>query len=181
MIPARIVKIALWEVAYMDNKKITLSPEVLGKVEALFLRAMGIKDAAIGSIQIFNPLTKCLQLLHHHGLTSAFVKLHENITSSSDTVCAKTYRMANSLMIAEIDTDVFFKRQTKTGEENNFKALHCAPIFSKANEVIGILTTYYDDSLYLSEYEIQLKNTVAAELAPILENLIINHSKIILN
>jgi GAF domain-containing protein len=89
--------------------------------------------------------------------------------------------MANSLMIAEIDTDVFFKRQTKTGEENNFKALHCAPIFSKANEVIGILTTYYDDSLYLSEYEIQLKNTVAAELAPILENLIINHSKIILN
>lgn len=161
----------------MDNKNITLSPEELGKVDALLLKAMNIQNASLGSLQISNPLTKCLQLLHHHGLTSAFVKLHENITSSSDTVCAKTYRMANSLMIAEIDTDVFFKRTTKSGEENNFKALHCAPIFSKANEVIGIMTTYYNDSLHLSAPHVQLKKMIAAELAPIFENLIINHSK----
>lgn len=161
----------------MNNKNIILSPVELGKVDLLLQEAMKIENAALCAVRIHNPLTKSLQFLHHNGLESLLIEPYNTISSASETVCARAFRMASCLMIAEVETDLYYKRLIKSGKEVNFKALHCAPIFSKADEVIGILTTYYDKSVHLSESNIQLKNLLAAGLTPIFENIIINHSK----
>lgn len=159
----------------MKNQHSVLPPVQLQKVQSLLIEAMKIRNAVCGAVQIYNPVSKCLQIILHHGLESLFVEPYDNINSASDTVCARAFRMASGLMIAEVGTDVFYKRLIESGVEINFNALHCAPIFSQAGEVIGILTTYYIKSLHLSSSDIQSKDLLAAELAPIFENTIINH------
>ena len=81
---------------------------------------MNINEASHGAVQIFNPLTKCLQLVHHFGLEGLFVEPFDNINSGSDTVCARAFRMAGCLMIADVETDTFYKRLIDSGKEIDF-------------------------------------------------------------
>jgi hypothetical protein len=161
----------------MIDQDSLFTAEQLNKIELLLSKAIKIENAACGAVQIYNPVTNCLQLVHHCGLESLFVEPYDNINSGSDTVCARAFRMASGLMIAEVGTDVFYKRLIESGTDINFNALHCAPIFSTAGEVIGILTTYYKKSFHLSSSAIESKNLIAAEIAPIFETLIKSHSQ----
>lgn len=160
----------------MTDENIIPTPVELGKMDIILQQAMRIENAILSAVRIYNPLTKSLQLLHHYGPESLLISPY-NIKSGSDTVCARAFRMASGLMIAEAETDVYFKSIIKLGKEVKFKALHCSPIFSRADEVIGVLTTYYDKSIHLTASDIQLKNSSAVELGPIFENMIISHSK----
>ena len=149
----------------MNNKDLIIPQQQLDKMAAHLSEAMMIQNPIFGTVQIYNPLTKYLHLVLQNKETDFFNAHLINVDTTGNSVCSRALRQANQIMIADIKGDSFFSEIIEIGFKLDFKALHCTPIFGSHREVIGILTTHFDNNLVLTDLEILNKDLIAAKLA----------------
>jgi PAS domain S-box-containing protein len=76
---------------------------------------------------------------------------------------------SNRVIVEDVDTDARFTSQREIARAEGIRAVHSTPLFSRDNEVLGVISVQFSSSHKPSEREIRLADIVARKAAVFIE------------
>lgn len=135
-------------------------------------KAVEIDAAAFGNIQVFNPESGGLEIIVHQGFNTRFLEMFKLVMPVDSTVCARAYRLANRVSIADIRNDLHFAPYLSQAQEVGYHALQSTPILDAHGCVIGILSTHFPSPHYLSKNAERALDECAARASELLQQFL---------
>lgn len=120
------------------------------RLAELLREAIEIDGAAFGNIQVFNADSGGLEIIVHQGFDIRFLEMFKLVMPADSTVCARAYRLANRVSIADISNDPHFTPYLSRAQETGYHAVQSTPILDAHGCVIGILSTHFSAPHYLT-------------------------------
>ncbi len=141
--------------------------------EQLLDAAMVIMKSDAGSLQMFYPEKKALNLLISKGLTSESAKFWEWVKIDSQSTCGMALDMDKRIVVADVETsdcmarskDLHFYRLC------GIRAVQSTPLISRTGTLVGMISTHWHRVHRPSDRDLHLLDVVARQAADIIERI----------
>lgn len=138
----------------------------------LLREAVEVDNAAFGNIQVFNSESGGLEIIVHQGFDPDFLQLFKLVMPDDSTVCARAYRLASRISIADISNDPHLLPYLSQLRAIGFQAVQSTPILDTHGCVIGMLSTHFAQPHYLSKEAEQALDACAQRAAELLQQFL---------
>ena len=129
-----------------------------------------IDCAAFGNIQVFNCELGGLEVIAQQGFKQEFLDLFKLVMPNDPSVCGRAYRLANRITILDLSNDRYFNPYLKMAQEVGFQAVQSTPVIDSRGCVIGLLSTHFSQTHYLTQTAELSLNHYAKKVAKMLED-----------
>lgn len=102
------------------------------------------------------------------GFDGSFLKLIENVPAGAGA-CAKCSAEHRRVMVEDTEKDPIFEAYREAARAGGFRAVHCTPIITDSNKLIGVLSVHFAEPRHPSQREIQLMDLYAQQAAGLIE------------
>lgn len=157
------------QLAFRNSSAGNLLAEVLHE-------AVKIDCAAFGNIQVFNCELGGLEVITHQGFEQEFLDLFKLVMPDDHSVCGRAYRLANRITIPDLSNDRYFIPYLEMAKNVGFQAVQSTPVIDSKGCVIGMLSTHFSKTHYLSRTAEASLNHRAAKVAHMIENFFYSNS-----
>ena len=110
--------------------------------------AIEIDGAAFGYIQLYNPKSDSLEIVVQRGFEAPFLAMFKHVRVFDATVCARAFRLGNSVAIKDLSVDPFISQFLLVYEDHGIYAAQSTPILDQDKIVIGMLSTHFPRHYY---------------------------------
>jgi GAF domain-containing protein len=105
--------------------------------------AIEIDGAAFGYIQLYNPKTDSLEIVVQRGFEAPFLAMFKHVRVFDASVCARAFRLGNSVVIKDLSADPFISQFLLVYEDYGIYAVQSTPILDQDKVVIGMISTHF--------------------------------------
>lgn len=100
------------------------------------------QNADFGNIQLYNPLTKNLEIVAQRGFKRDFLEYFQNVHDSG-AVCGRAMKLRNRVIVEDVSTDPAFAPHRAIAASAGFRAVQSTPLFNRSGEFLGMVSTHF--------------------------------------
>lgn len=123
----------------------------------------------MGTIQVVDDYG-ALRIVAQRGFGKDFLKHFRTVRASDNSACARAYRTASAVSIADIREDAGFAPHRGIAEAAGFRAVQSAPLVKSDGNVNGVLSVHYKAVLPKPDWRLQTLYASALRASVILDN-----------
>jgi signal transduction histidine kinase/ActR/RegA family two-component response regulator len=130
-----------------------------------------IMQSQFASMQIFDPESRELRALNVRGFDAQMMELWKSVSLDSSRICAKVMGTGEWVMVSDVNASDLL-----TGSEDRevflrlgVRAVQSTPLYSRTGELLGMISTYWNEPHQPSERAQRLLVILARQAADLIE------------
>ena len=139
--------------------------------EQLVDSAIALMRSDMGSIQLYHPERKQLELLTHKGFHPESAAHWKWISTDSKSVCSAALRNGDRFIASDLEKDELTIETKKLHyyQLSGIRAVQSTPLISRNGDLVGMISTHWGEPHQPSERELQLFDVLARQAADLIE------------
>jgi PAS domain S-box-containing protein len=137
-------------------------------LEEILKATMALLNADLGSVQLYDPHTKMLEFVAHRGFRQEFFD-YFNHAPEGISACGLALKRGKRVIIEDVLTEAGFAPHLKIVAAAGFRAVQATPLFSRAGEMLGVISTYFRKPHRPSQRELRFVDLYARQAAEMIE------------
>jgi PAS domain S-box-containing protein len=137
-------------------------------LEEILDATIGLLNADFGSIQLYNPRTKVLEIVAQRGFPQEFLdyfaRLHRGTISGEMAL-----KRGKRVIIEDVLTELNFAPHLKIISAAGYRAVQATPLISHAGEILGAISTHFRKPHRPSQRELRFVDLYARQAAEMIE------------
>jgi PAS domain S-box-containing protein len=129
---------------------------------------ISIQNSDFGCLQIYNPLTRSLQIVAQRGLGSDFLK-HFDDCREETTICGHSLLHRERVVVPDVSLDSVFLTDQEAAVSAGYRAIQATPLISHKSESLGVISTYFREPHRPSERELRFTDRYVHFAAELIE------------
>ena len=113
----------------MQDENLQATRELRPLLDEVLAATMELQDADSGSVQLYNPKSRALEIVAHRGVHQDFLD-HFNSVREAGAFFGRTLRRAERVIIEDVLADPEFEPHRPVAVIAGIRAIQCAPLFS---------------------------------------------------
>jgi C4-dicarboxylate-specific signal transduction histidine kinase len=146
--------------------RLLVTPELPSVLRDVLNESMELQHADFGIVQLFNPVTRSLEIVAQKGFRDDFLA-HFKSVSDTDSACGRALQQGNRVIIEDVLIDEGFVSHRQIAASAGFRAVQSTPLFSRTGEPLGMISTHFRQPHRPLDRELRFTDlyaTLAAEL-----------------
>jgi signal transduction histidine kinase/ActR/RegA family two-component response regulator len=134
--------------------------------------AIEITGAAHGTVQIRDVATGELRLVAHRGFQQEFLDFFRQVGLGDTAACAHALESGQRIVVRDVFTDPIFAEPgvQRVMRRAGVRAVISTPLLARTREVLGIISTHFEQPHEPSERELRSLDLVARQAADLVEH-----------
>lgn len=136
-------------VAALDHLELTRraealdgAPELGSLLDKALAGALSLSGAALGNIQLLDPLTWSLKIVAQRGFGTDFLRYFA-VVDDLGSACGRAATQASQAVIANVNLDEGFSPHREIAAASGFQAVVSTPIFDRGGAMLGVISTHF--------------------------------------
>jgi C4-dicarboxylate-specific signal transduction histidine kinase len=138
------------------------------ELEEVLDATIALHNADLGSIELYNPDTKALEVVAQRGFQQGFLEQLENVRDNG-TARGRAVELRERVIIEDVEVDFAYAPHRHIAASAGFRAVQCTPLFSGGGEFLGILSTHFRRPYRPSFRDLRFTDLYARYAAEIIE------------
>ena len=137
-------------------------------LEEILDATIGLLNADFGSIQLYNPQTKALEIVAHRGFPRKFLDYFSRVhrgTISGEMALKRGKRV----IVEDVLTEPNFAPHLKIISAAGYRAVQATPLISHSGEILGAISTHFRKPHRPSERRLRFVDLYAQQAAEMIE------------
>ncbi|HMI86028.1 MAG TPA: GAF domain-containing protein, partial [Polyangiaceae bacterium] len=130
--------------------------------------ALDVVGGVKGTIQLFDSQCFALRLVVQRGFDDDFVREFQLVKGGEGT-CGTAMREGRRVVVEDATTNPLFEQYRKLVIAAGFKGVQSTPLVSREGELLGMLSTYFDDPAAPTDCELRVLDLLARQAADFIE------------
>jgi PAS domain S-box-containing protein len=133
-------------------------------------------DADYGSIQLYNPHKKGLEIVVQRGFPQAFLDTFKLVSPEDNSACGRALRKGARIVIEDVLTDEEYTSFRDIAAAAGYRAVQSTPLLVSGGPVLGILSTHFRSPHRPSEHQLRLLDLYARQASELVDRLRSEHA-----
>ncbi|MBV8525152.1 MAG: GAF domain-containing protein, partial [Acetobacteraceae bacterium] len=136
-------------------------------LEEVLEAAMELQGADFGHIQLLNRQTGELEIVAQHGFERAFL---DEVAAVRDgkAPCTRALQQGARVLIEDVEAESEYAPYWPVAAAAGFRAVQATPLFDRAGQPLGVLSTHFRRPNRPSERELRLTDLYARQAAEVI-------------
>lgn len=147
-----------------------LSPQIVQALHESLDAAIELQGANMGNIQIVDN-TGALRIVAQRGLHRDFLEYFACVRLDGSSVCARSFRAASPVVIADVHTDATFAPHLAIAKSAGFRAVQTIPLVNSSGSVVGMLSVHFKSSLQAADWRMHSLHKSAVRASAVLNSI----------
>jgi GAF domain-containing protein len=132
--------------------------------------AMALTGASKGNLQLFDPSSGALRLAAHQGFDEPFLRFFATVDDSA-SACGSAMKRFERVVVEDVTTSAVFAGTPALAVmlEAGARAVQSTPLISSMGNMLGMISTHFNEPHQPSERELRLIDLLARQAADYLE------------
>lgn len=144
-------------------------PDLPAALEAILDAATATRGADRGNVQLVDPASGTLEIVAHRGFSQDFLDHFRAVTSDDDSACGAALKSRARVVIEDVQSSHLSAAFRAAAASAGFRAVQSTPLLGRAGEVLGVLSTHYQQPHRPSEFDLRLLDLYARQAADFIE------------
>ena len=136
------------------STRLFATTELQPLLEEILDATMELLHGDFGNIQLHDPDSESLRIVVQRGFTQEFLDHFDNVRDNS-AACGRALLERCRVIIHDVNTDVAFAPHRQIAAAAGFRAVQSTPLFSRAGEPLGMISTHFREPHTPSEHELR--------------------------
>lgn len=150
------------------STRLLASTELQPLLEEILEATIELLNADFGTVQLFNQQSKALEIVAQRGFKQDFLDHFSNVNEES-AVCGRAMRQGGRVIIEDVKSDPSFAPHRHIAASAGFRAVQSTPLFSRSDEVLGMISSHFRQPHRPSEHELRFIDLYAHLAAEFIE------------
>ena len=133
--------------------------------------AILLLDADYGSIQLYNPHKKGLEIVVQRGFPQAFLDTFRLVSAEDNSACGRALRSGARIVIEDVLTDEEYTNFRDIAAAAGYRAVQSTPLLVPGGPVLGMLSTHFRSPHRPSEHQFRLLDLYARQACELVDRL----------
>jgi C4-dicarboxylate-specific signal transduction histidine kinase len=142
--------------------------ELPAVLEEALTATIEIQQADFGNVQLYDPQSHALEIVAQRGFGAEFLEYFAVVDHPS-SACGRVMESGSRVIIEDVQTDARFAPHRHIALSAGFRAVQSTPLFSRAGELLGMISTHFKRPHHPSERVLRLTDLYARQAAEIIE------------
>ncbi|HXP64129.1 MAG TPA: ATP-binding protein [Steroidobacteraceae bacterium] len=112
-------------------------------LEQILDATIGLQNADLGTIQMFDSRTDQLIIVAHQGFSADFLQRYRAVPRDNQSASGRAFRTSQRVIVQDVDTEGTDEAVRSAARDAGFRALQCTPILSRNGSIKGMLATHF--------------------------------------
>lgn len=130
-----------------------------------------ITGAAMGIIQLFDPVDQRLHVVAQHGFEQSSLDHLRSADSATGSTYHRAMQQRQRVIVEDVETDPDYAPHRAAAAAAGYRAIQSTPLLSRAGELLGVLSTYYSEPRRPSERDLRSLDLYARQAADFIERI----------
>jgi PAS domain S-box-containing protein len=153
------------------STRLLASPDLDNALEEVLDAAIAMLGAAMGSIQLYNPQTKALEIVTQRGFRKDFLDYFRAPRSSEGSACGRAARLRERVIIEDVQADPAYAPLRQIAASAGYRAVQSTPLISRGGQLLGILSTHFRQPHRPSERDLRMLDLYARQAIDLVERI----------
>jgi len=150
------------------STRLVASTDLQLLLEEVLNATMTLQDADFGTVQLYNPQIRALEIVAHRGFQQNFLEYLSRVHDSS-SACGRALEERERVIIEDVETDPRFEPHRPIAALAGFRAVQSTPLFSRSGEPLGMISTHFRQVHRPSERDLRLTDLYARPAAEMID------------
>lgn len=150
------------------STRLLASTELQPLLEEILEATIELLNADFGTVQLFNEESKALEIVAQRGFRQDFLDHFSNVNEES-AACGRAMRQGGRVIIEDAESDPSFAPHRHIAASAGFRAVQSTPLFSRSDEVLGMISSHFRQPHRPSEHELRFIDLYARLAAEFIE------------
>jgi PAS domain S-box-containing protein len=128
---------------------------------------MSLQNADFGSVQLYNPVTRALDMLVQRGFRQECLEYFKN--PCPDAPSSRSLGLGMRVVIEDVEQDLHLATYQAFAAAAGFRAEQSTPLFSRSGARLGVISTYFRRPHQPSERDLRLTDLYARQASEMIE------------
>lgn len=142
--------------------------ELQSILEEVLNATIALQNADFGTVQLYNPETRALEIVAQLGFQKDFLDYFESVHEDS-AICGRALKRRERVIIEDVQTDAGFEPHLPIAVATGYRAVQSTPLFSRNGEPLGMISTYFREPHRPSDRNLRLTDLYARQAAEMIE------------
>ncbi len=150
------------------STRLLASTELQPLLEEILDATIELLNADFGNVQLFNQQSKALEIVAQRGFKQDFLDHFSNVNEES-AACGRAMGQGGRVIIEDVKSDPSFAPHRHIAASAGFRAVQSTPLFSRSDEVLGMISSHFRQPHRPSEHELRFIDLYAHLAAEFIE------------
>ena len=150
------------------STRLLASTELQPLLEEILEATIELLNADFGTVQLFNEQSKALEIVAQRGFKQDFLDHFSNVNEES-AACGRAMAQGGRVIIEDVKSDPSFAPHWHIAASAGFRAVQSTPLFSRNDEVLGMISSHFRQPHRPSEHELRFIDLYAHLAAEFIE------------
>jgi PAS domain S-box-containing protein len=150
------------------STRLLASTELQPLLEEILEATIELLNADFGTVQLFNEQSKALEIVAQRGFKQDFLDHFSNVNEES-AACGRAMGQGGRVIIEDVESDPSFAPHRHIAASAGFRAVQSTPLFSRSDEVLGMISSHFRQPHRPSEHELRFIDLYAHLAAEFIE------------
>ena len=150
------------------STRLLASTELQPLLEEILEATIELLNADFGTVQLFNEQSKALEIVAQRGFRQDFLDHFSNVNEES-AAYGRAMAQGGRVIIEDVKSDPGFAPHRHIAASAGFRAVQSTPLFSRSDEVLGMISSHFRQPHRPSEHELRFIDLYAHLAAEFIE------------
>lgn len=150
------------------STRLLASTELQPLLEEILEATIELLNADFGNVQLFNQQSKALEIVAQRGFKQDFLDHFSNVNEEI-AASGRAMRRGGRAIIEDVKSDPGFAPHRHIAASAGFRAVQSTPLFSRSDEVLGMISSHFRQPHRPSEHELRFIDLYANLAAEFIE------------
>jgi len=133
--------------------------------------AIALLGADFGTIQLYNPQKKGLEIVVQRDFSQAFLDTFQLVGIDDESACARALRSGEPVIVEDVLLDPHYAAFRAIAAESGYRAVHSVPLRIPGGEVLGMLSTHFRAPHRASEHQLRVLDLYGRQAVELIDRL----------
>ncbi len=153
------------EFGVRDLPGLDIPPELITALYEILDATILLMEGDLGNIQLYDPVTKTLQIVAQRGFPAGFLQVLGKVTIDDETAGARSLRARQRVVIQDVTIDAAYAPYRKAAALAGFRAVQSTPIIGRDGQFLGALMTHLREPRDFSTRELRVLDLYSRQAA----------------
>lgn len=154
---------------YELSTRLVLSSGLESLLDEILHAVIELHGANFGNVQLYDPESETLSIVAQQGFNQPFLDCFRVVDAHDSSACGLALARRERVIIGDTETDPAYQAFRHMAALSGYRAVQSTPLFTRAGEILGMLSTHFRLPHHLSAYELSLTDLYARQAAEMIE------------
>ena len=146
-----------------------MSTQIKADLKAMLMLAIEKEKADKGTLQIFDPVKKVLEVIAAEGFSKEFLAHFKAVKPFDSSCCGRSFGVGSTICISDVELDLGFKPNLEVARSEGFRAVKAMPVLDSDGTKLGVLAVHFAEPKW--NWDFKKSETILPKLAEALKSL----------